>query len=316
MSTGGAMTLPECSNCGAALTGPYCAACGQHAHGSARSVGVLFEDAWHVMTHVDGRFWQTLYTLLLRPGRLTQEYFAERRARYLPPVRLYLVLSVLFFALGPLGPRGGGETRVERPKSDARMATDAQAAHGLARDQAASASTANAGNRFNVDFNDCAKITSSFRWLEKPLRQACERNVALGGAPVRAAFVANIPKMMFVFLPLIALVMLLLYWRPRRYYVEHLVFFLHTHAAMFLILLLLRPLFWAVTVPPGLGTIGGFLKLSACLYAVWYMYRAMRVYYGQRRWITFTKFIVVGFAYAIFLATTLVATLIVSALTA
>src|ERR1700685_2980782 len=100
---GGAMTLPECSNCGAALTGPYCAACGQHAHRSARSVAVLLHDAWHVMTHIDGRFWQTMYMLLLQPGRLTQEYFAERRARYLPPVRLYLVISLVFFALGPFG---------------------------------------------------------------------------------------------------------------------------------------------------------------------------------------------------------------------
>jgi hypothetical protein len=310
------MTLPECSNCGAALTGPYCAACGQHAHGSARSVGVLFHDAWHVITHVDGRFWQTLYTLLLRPGRLTQEYFAERRARYLPPVRLYLVLSVLFFALGPIGPRGGGETRVAPPRSDVRMAADAQLAHPLAREEAASVSAANAGNRLNLEFTDCAKITSSFKWLENPLRQACERNVALGGAPVRAAFVANIPKMMFVFLPLLAVVMLLMYWRPRRYYVEHLVFFLHTHAAMFLILLLLPPLSWAVETVPALRTTGGFLKFGACVYAAWYVYRAMRVYYGQRRWLTLTKFIVVGAMYTIFLSITLVATLLVSALSA
>lgn len=90
----------ECGNCGATLMGPYCFDCGQHRHESARSVSALFEDAWHVATHVDGRFWQTLYILLFKPGKLTKEYFAERRARYLPPVRLYLVLSVLFFARG------------------------------------------------------------------------------------------------------------------------------------------------------------------------------------------------------------------------
>jgi len=121
---------------------------------------------------------------------------------------------------------------------------------------------------------------------------------------------------MFVFLPLIALVMLLLYWRPRRYYVEHLVFFLHTHAAMFLILLLLRALSWVVAALPALRTTGGFLKFGAFVYALWYVYRAMRVYYGQRRWITVAKFLVVGCAYMLFLTITLVATLIISALTA
>src|SRR5476649_493318 len=105
------MTEPECANCGAALSGPFCSVCGQHAHESARAVGVLFHDAWHVVTHIDGRFWRTMSTLLLHPGRLTQDYFAERRARYLPPVRVYLVLSVLFFALGARGPRVDFETR-------------------------------------------------------------------------------------------------------------------------------------------------------------------------------------------------------------
>jgi hypothetical protein len=298
------VTLPECANCGAPLTGPYCAACGQHAHESARTVGVLFHDAVHVITHADSRFWLTLYTLLLRPGRLTQEYFVERRARYLPPVRLYLVLSLLFFALSPFGPQGVSETAAMPSKQ------------GVSSVDGESVRAPNKPAIFNVEFSDCDKIESSFKWLESPLRQACKRTVASGGAPVRAAFITNIPKMMFAFLPLIALVMLLLYWRPRRLYVEHLVFFLHTHAAIFLILLLLRPLDWAVTALPAFRGAGGFLNLGAGLFAVWYVFRAMRVYYGQRRWITLTKFIVVIATYAIFLSITLLATLVISALTA
>jgi len=289
------MTHGECANCGAALTGPYCAACGQHAHESARSVGVLFHDAWHIITHVDSRFWRTMYLLLLRPGRLTQEYFAERRARYLPPVRVYLVLSILFFALGSIGPSAVPESVIAPPRTAPTAALGAQG--------------------FNFDTTDCAKMKSSFQWLENPLRRACERNIAKGGAPVRAAFIANVPKMMFVFLPMMALVMRLLYWRPRRHYVEHLVFFLHTHAAMFLILLLMRPLTWAAALP-ALRVFGALLKLGAILYAAWYLYRAMRVYYAQSRWLTFTKLIVVGCAYGVFLAITLAATLVVSALTA
>ncbi|MFO1410828.1 MAG: DUF3667 domain-containing protein, partial [Steroidobacteraceae bacterium] len=93
------MTAAWCGNCGAHLQGPYCAQCGQHAHASARGFGALLHDGWHTLTHLDGRFWKTLWALLRRPGFLTIEYFAGRRQRYLPPVRLYLVLSVLFFAL-------------------------------------------------------------------------------------------------------------------------------------------------------------------------------------------------------------------------
>jgi hypothetical protein len=310
------MALPECSNCGAALTGPYCAACGQHAHGSARSVAVLLHDGWHVMTHIDGRFWQTIYMLLLRPGRLTQEYFAERRARYLPPVRLYLVVSLLFFALGPLGLHGAGKSTAAPTARAARAGAAAPATQDDAHQSNESTRKSKESGEFNIEFADCAKIETSFNWLQGPLRRACERQAASGNAPVRAAFIANIPKMMFVFLPLIALVMLLMYWRPRHYYVEHLVFFLHNHAAMFLLLLLLQPLYWVVAALPPLETTDRFLKFAACVYAVWYLYRAMRVYYGQGRWLTVTKFVVVGAMYAVFLSITLVTTLVVSALIA
>ena len=120
--------------------------------------------------------------------------------------------------------------------------------------------------------------------------------------------------MMFVFLPMVALVMLLLYWRPRRYYVEHLVFFLHTHAAMFLILLLEVPVSWAVAAVPSPKSSSGLVTLGTGVYAAWYVYRAMRVYYGQGRWLTVAKLAVVAFAYMIFLSITLLATLIISAL--
>ena len=49
------------------------------------------------LTHADSRLWRTLGALLFRPGFLTAEFLGGRRARYLPPVRLYLVLSVAFF---------------------------------------------------------------------------------------------------------------------------------------------------------------------------------------------------------------------------
>ena len=49
------------------------------------------------ISHTDSRLWRTLAALLLRPGYLTREFLAGRRARYLPPVRLYLVISLVFF---------------------------------------------------------------------------------------------------------------------------------------------------------------------------------------------------------------------------
>lgn len=308
-----------CGNCGAHLSGPYCSQCGQHAHESSRSVGTLFHDAWHVVTHVDGRFWQTIGALAFKPGRLTREYFAERRARYLPPVRLYLVLSVLLFAIASLGHHSRGtlfDLDANQAASDPATAKDVaearkEAKAALKEAKARGAPIADAdedddstGLGFKMDAAKCDSTRTDWKWLEQPLKDICKRNVADHGAGFVAALNSSIPKMMFVFLPLMAMVMLLLYWWPRHYYVEHLVFFLHTHAAIFLLLLVEVLLSRLGSVLPWLERAGPYLKFAGLLYCIWYVYRAMRVYYGQGRWLTLGKIFVIGFAYMIFLSIT------------
>ncbi len=121
--------------------------------------------------------------------------------------------------------------------------------------------------------------------------------------------------MMFLLVPMMALVMLLLYWRPRRYYVEHLVFFLHNHAAIFLLLLIQALLGW-IAAWLAWSTFGGWVIAIISLYSVWYVYRAMRVYYGQGRLLTLTKLCVVGFIYLIGFTLTLAVTGLLSVIIA
>jgi hypothetical protein len=300
----------ECGNCGAALTGPYCSHCGQHAHESARSISALFHDAWHIATHVDSRFWQTLYILLCRPGRLTKEYFAEHRARYLPPVRVYLVLSVLFFAFGLTTPN---KVRVMTLPEGAPASAAKSNSANEDSDTIVLAPGAKTKGFFGI--SSCDKIETSIGWLQGPLRESCRRNIENHGDTIKHAFIANIPKMMFVFVPLMALLMLLLYWRPRRYYVEHLVFFLHNHAAIFLLLLIQASLAW-LAAWLAWRTFTGWVIAFISLYSVWYVYKAMRAYYGQGRFLTLTKLGVVGFTYMIGFSITLLTTLLLSVIIA
>jgi hypothetical protein len=94
----GAMaTSARCENCGAAVSGRYCATCGQRLEPPLHSLWHFSRTATEDLTHADSRLWRTLGALLFRPGYLTREFLAGRRARYLPPVRLYLVVSVVFF---------------------------------------------------------------------------------------------------------------------------------------------------------------------------------------------------------------------------
>lgn len=95
------VTHIPCRNCGTVLQGPYCHVCGQHGHDPLRSVGHAVEDVFESFWHLDGRVFGTLRDLLV-PGRLAAAYLDGRRARYLPPLRLFVILTVLTFFVGKL----------------------------------------------------------------------------------------------------------------------------------------------------------------------------------------------------------------------
>ena len=86
----------ECANCGQYLLGNFCANCGQQAH-VHRSLAHVGEEFLHGITHFDGKAWQTLPMLVFRPGRLTREYIMGKRARYIAPVPLFLLVVFLMF---------------------------------------------------------------------------------------------------------------------------------------------------------------------------------------------------------------------------
>ncbi|HEV2841778.1 MAG TPA: DUF3667 domain-containing protein [Chthoniobacterales bacterium] len=92
-----AKPLTHCENCEAPLTGEFCAKCGQHAIDYRRSIFRVVLDAADSFLNWDTKFLQTLNMLLLRPWKLTNDFNAGRRARYVHPLRLYLLASVVFF---------------------------------------------------------------------------------------------------------------------------------------------------------------------------------------------------------------------------
>ena len=99
----------HCENCGTALSGPYCHRCGQHDFAFHRSFGHVFLEALENFFHFDSKLFHNIVTLLFSPGRLTAEFNAGRRASQMPPFRLYLFVSVLFFFVSFLG--GSHEAR-------------------------------------------------------------------------------------------------------------------------------------------------------------------------------------------------------------
>ena len=93
-----------CTNCGAMRSDHYCAVCGQKAASLNPTIADFLHDLTHELLHVDGKIFRSVKLLVTRPGFLTQEQFAGRRASYVSPIRLYLVFSVLFFAVMQFAP--------------------------------------------------------------------------------------------------------------------------------------------------------------------------------------------------------------------
>jgi hypothetical protein len=88
-----------CKNCDAPLDASFCPQCGQKNIDLERPIRELLGEVVREAFDVDGRATRTLWTLMRRPGVLTSEFLAGHRRRYSPPLRLYLVISVLFFVL-------------------------------------------------------------------------------------------------------------------------------------------------------------------------------------------------------------------------
>ncbi len=319
-----APAAPCCDNCGASVRGRYCGNCGQRLEPPLHSLGHFLTVAMEDVTHADSRLWHTLAALLFKPGFLTREFLDGRRARYLPPVRLYLVLSVLFFVVLAAMGHTPDETHVtpetragideaRQAVAQARAsgaplvligvpgASGAAPAAGAKAGASASAKPASAAptttySALEGDPQQCNQIHYNGPWkstIEPLLYRSCVQTTQDHGRSLLRAFMHNLPRAMFAFLPLLAAVMMLLYWHPRHYYVEHLLFCVHNHAFAFLAVLL------AVIVSAMLPFAATLIGWVTALYIAWYLYRSMRVMYRQGRVRTVAKLGFLSFVYLV-----------------
>lgn len=106
----------------------------------------------------------------------------------------------------------------------------------------------------------------------------------------------NIPKMMFLLLPLFALILKLVYINKKKFYYEHIIYSFHLHSAIFLSILVMMLLKWLFGF---VVAIDGWLEFLCTIYIIWYIYRSLRTFYGSKRWITILKIFFLGFCYVI-----------------
>lgn len=284
---------PTCPACGAALSGPYCASCGQNTRPRVRSVRALLGDAIEELFGVNATLPRTLRALVLSPGRLTNEYLNQRISPYVSPFRLYLAVSVVFFLIFSVRGRPAELTPADRAAVDSVMSVvrDSMAAR-VARGEAP---TKRWGITIDPTREDWAEHAIVHLGNERLNRAVRARLLALGELSFDEAiqrsfrsFVENVPRVMFVLLPLHALLLLLLYVGSGRYYVEHMIFSLHTHAFAFLV-------FVPIVLLRGMPVVTGALFL----WLLGYQWVALRRVYRQDRLLTTVKWAALGVTYSV-----------------
>jgi hypothetical protein len=332
LPSGGSAPLPGCLNCGSAMTGQYCGDCGQRSQSRLISIWELLRDAFGDLLELDSRLWQTLVPLLLKPGHLTKDYLQGRRARYMPPFRTYLVLSVVFFivaffdaskvfnvlfpAASSPQPTPAEQEQIDTARQEIidslrqeKLLADSPETAKLIEEQLLNASDFNEDGQPIIKADcDSANIADAPEWIKRRLTQErfdeiCERVTADGGKSFLAGLLDNVPAFLFLFLPFLALVMKALYPLSKRYYVEHLLFVVHLHAFFFLLLtieiLISRgaSYFARSEMIFGAAPILDVAQAVGVIYPLVYTYLAMRRVYGQTGLITFAKYCVMLFAY-------------------
>jgi large-conductance mechanosensitive channel len=116
------------------------------------------------------------------------------------------------------------------------------------------------------------------------------------GERMKEDIMHNIPKMMFILLPLFAVILKLVYINKNKYYYENLIYSFHVHSAIFLSYLFLFALQKAIGLVVDLNE---WLIFSWMLYILWYIYKSLKVFYGSRRWVTVAKILFLMFCYTI-----------------
>ncbi|MEZ5997198.1 MAG: DUF3667 domain-containing protein [Hyphomonas sp.] len=305
----GPVTDTHCLNCGEPLSGEFCYACGQSAHSVRRPFWALFAESLETLFSIDGRIAHTLPDLLLKPGRMTRAYLDGQRARFIPPFRLYVLASLVFFVVMPVLMGHGlsfvtgsdiadfdkARAEVERSHEAGEMTDEEFAVAIEAVDRAEQGWKQGIPGLVTPDppadaTGDAADVPAAEKWegpIPKEAADAIREASANGNADAQRLerIMENpeklgeqtmrwIPRLMFVMLPIYAGLLALTYlWRAQFLYFDHLIVSLHFHSALFFAMAV------GVALSPLIGL--GWVIFLLIIYSNWYLYRLNRVVYGR-----------------------------------
>jgi hypothetical protein len=295
--------IMPCRNCAAPVLENYCGRCGQAVDTHRRSLFHILYDLITDIASFDSRILRTVRALFLKPGELSTAFREGRTQRYVPPIRLYLFVSLIFFLFL-------STTNIAIVQLELAAATGPQAAAG--KDTNASPG-GNGG--LDVKPHFFSPVLTARPPLSTDMKRVIDRDraslakaadpdksrrliqmmeaLASEPAAINRPLTDWIPRVLFILLPAFALVLALFYWRQRKevFFVDHLVFSLGIHSFVFATILI--AIILAQFLDRG-------LVLLATLGVNWlYLILAMKRFYRQGWGWTLGKFFLVSTVYGI-----------------
>lgn len=283
----------HCLNCGAILNGKYCSDCGQKVLPPRQSIGDLIVNFIGSFTSFESKFFRTLKFLLLKPWCMIIDYNSGRRERYYHPARMYVFLSFIFFLFFSIGSNdpvvmvNGDRKNSEESKNyldslQVAMDTINWGQYGVSKDPDTIEQYDSIENAKEPKDRDGMMerffTRKSIRW-----KQQYGGNYGAMMAGFSASFKENTPKMIFLLLPIMALILWLLYIRHDVYYSEHLVFTVFFYDFLFFVGVFMQIVSMINWI--------SWLRWILILYILFFLYKSMRKVYSQSRAKTILKYV-------------------------
>lgn len=277
-----------CQNCERFVHQNFCSHCGQENTEVRHSFIYLVKHFISDLLHYDSSIWSTTKLLLFSPATLSKEYIGGKRKKYVDPIKLYIFISFIAFFIPGILPE---EAHGEKDSKINIMQVDNVNFPVESIDKITGQITTDTINSY-AELDSLANIknvTSKEYYLTRFLLKARENSKADQQEKIREFILHNLPKVLFLYMPLFAFWLWLFHNKKKFWYFDSAIFTLHYFSFLLLsitILILLNTVFKWMGVD---DTIESIVQFILFLYAIFYFFRANRLFYGEKRWISNTK---------------------------
>lgn len=306
-----------CLNCNHVVEKRFCPNCGQENTHTKESFHYLFTHTIEDIVHYDSGFWKIIKYLLFYPAKLTIEYLSGKRKTYVAPVKLYIFISFITFFLLSVLP-------VFKSDKEILKVTDSNNAP-LEKDVKLS-EVPIFGDYKNIYTLDSIqktlpkdkKATGLNYWLKHKIAKINEENTILEfKEKFKKSLFQNIPKALFLYMPIFAFVLWLFHGKKRWYYFEHGIYTIHYFSMLLLSFTIFIILSWLFSFLGKNSFTETFLVITLFTMILWwifYFFRSHSRFYREQKWVSRLKGVCIFSINLFFLLITLLFLITYSAL--